>query len=248
MIYLQFLVIFILIIVLFYIRKRVSWKRLQRYESKISGHIDVSEKYNGERVLMTNYFVQGVSIEQPSIRKSYWYRIASETIKRAKGKRNYTVLFIGLGANTSSLLIHRENPNIRQVIVEIDPLIVRACREYFSLDELKNAEIIEADIFALLPKKKTGWKGNFDAIVIDTFDANPPYLLKGSHDPKVLNQLLAWLKADGMFLFNIPVKTTGKDIPSLQVYLSSVFRRQTHEIIHDPRGYRNHVLIAIKKK
>jgi len=245
---LQALVLTITIIILLYLRRRITWKRLKRYESKISGYIDVSEKYNGEKVLMTNYFVQGVSIEHSSIKKSYWYRIAREVLQHAKGKKNVSVLFIGLGGNTSSALIDQENPKIHQVIVEIDPLIIQACQEYFHLDTLKNAEVIEADIFTLLPKKKVKWKNTFDAIVIDTFEAKPPYLLKGSHDPKFLDQLAEWLKPDGMYLFNIPLKTQGKDIPALVSYLQTVFQQQKHEIVRDPRGYRNHVISATIKK
>lgn len=244
MIIIQIFIIGLAIFVTFYIKRRITWERLKRYESAISGYIDVSEKYNGEKVLMTNYFVQGVSIEKKSIARSYWYRIAQEILNHCKDKKNATILFIGLGANTSSALINKKNSKLHQVIVEIDPLVIQACRDYFNLDSLQNAEIIQSDIFTLLPKKKKAWQNMFDAIVIDTFDASPPYLLKGSHDPKFLDQLAGWLKSDGMFLFNIPVKTTGKDIPALLSYLETVFKEQKHEIIRDPRGYRNHVILA----
>ena len=246
--FLQFLVAVSLVALFFYMRRRLRWKRLHRYESKISGHIDICEKYNGERVLMTNYFVQGVSIEEPSISKSYWYKVSELLLTHNKGKKEPTVLFIGLGANTSSLLVNRKKPNIHQVIVEIDPLVIRACREFFHLDELKNTDIITADIFALLKKNKSSWKGKFDSIVIDTFDAEPPYLLHGSHDPTFLNQLFAWLKNDGMFIFNIPVKTTGKNVPLLLQYLEKQFKDVDEEIIKDPRGYRNHVISAVSKR
>jgi spermidine synthase len=237
-----------LVLLLFLLRRRFRWRLVKRYASQISGHIDICEKYNGEKVLMTNYFVQGISIEHPSIKKSYWYRVAEAILIHSKRKKNVRVLFIGLGANTSSLLINQKDTSIHQVIVEIDPLIIQACRVYFQLYALQNADIIQADIFDVLQKKKSAWKETFDSIVIDTFDANPPYMLQGSHDPEFLRQLLSWLKADGMFLFNIPLKTKGKDIPSLLSYLATVFKKQSQEIIHDPRGYRNHVITASVKK
>jgi tRNA1(Val) A37 N6-methylase TrmN6 len=226
----------------------MHWKLLRRYLSDISRFVDVSRKYNGELVLMTNYFVQGVSIGQPSIKKSYWYAIAAEILKHCLETKSPKILFIGLGGNTSSLLVFRQNPAIHQTIVEIDHVVIRACRAYFHLDELKNAEIINADIFDLLKKKKTVWKHHFDVIVIDTFDAEPPYMLKGSHDPAFLIQLYAWIKHDGMFLFNAPVKTTGIKIDDLQVFLIKHFLDLEHRIIRDPRGYRNHVIKAEMKR
>lgn len=236
-----------MIIGLLYFRRRIHWKLVRRYKSEISGNVDVSEKYNGERVLMTNYFVQGVSIGQPSIKKSYWYAIAEEMLKHCKTKKKPVVLFIGLGGNTSSLLVNRKNPAIHQIIVEIDPTVIQACRDYFHLDDLRNAEVIQDDIFEVLKKKKSSWKNFFDVIVIDTFDAQPPYMLKGSHDPAFLKQLYRWLKADGMFLFNAPVKTQGIRIDDLKVFLRSLFCHVDHHIIRDPRGYRNHVLSAVEK-
>jgi spermidine synthase len=213
--FLQLLLFTSLIVLLFYFRRRIHKKLLKRYTSDISGNIDIYEKYNGEKVLMTNYFVQGVSIDQPSIKDSYWYAVAEKTLSHCKKKKNASVLFIGLGANTSSLLIQQQNPTIHQIIVEIDPLIIRACREYFDLEKLKNAEIIQEDIFVSLKSKKKVWLRKYDVIVIDTFDAQPPYMLKGSHDPEFLDRLYPWLKRDGMFLFNTPVRTQGKKIEEL---------------------------------
>lgn len=243
--FIQVSISLLLLILLIYLKRRFTWKLLKRYESPVSGKIDVSQKYNGELVLMTNFFVQGVSIEQPSIIKSYWHAVSRSILKHCQGKINASVLFIGLGANTSSRLVYESNPKIRQTIVEIDPLIVQACRDYFHLDDMENTEVITADIFAVLPKKKMIWKHKFDCIVIDTFVANPPYLLHGSHDPSYLNRLLPWLKEDGMFLFNVPVKIRGAEIESLIDYLQEHFRKVEHKMIYDPRGYRNHFIIAM---
>ena len=245
---LQLLVPVGLVSLFLYLRKRLRWILIKRYESPLSGNIDILKKYNGELVLRTNYFVQGVSIEQSSIRKSYWYAVAQEILKQSRKKKNPTVLFIGLGANTSSLLINNQDTKIHQVIVEIDPLIRDACQEYFKLDELKNAEIIISDIYEQLESQKKKWEKQFDSIVIDTFEAKPPYLMHGSHDPAFLNRLLPWLKADGMFLFNIPVATRGIDVPLLLEYVQNVFTHVQHRVIRDPRGYNNHFITAKTKK
>lgn len=240
----QLLLVLGLLSLFFYLRRRLKWTLLKRYESPLSGNIDVLRKYNGELVLRTNYFVQGVSIEQASITKSYWYAVARSILKHCDKKKNPTILFIGLGANTSSQLIHQKNPDIHQIIVEIDPLIKTACEEFFGLENLTNAEIIISDIYDQLTKQKQKWKKQFAVIVIDTFDAKPPYLLHGSHDPVFLNRLVPWLQHDGMFLFNIPVATRGIDVPSLLHYLKGKFTHVDHKIIRDPRGYTNHVIAA----
>lgn len=242
--------IFILIILigLLLLIRKLQWKRLKRYESPHSGFVDVSEKWNGEKVLMTNYFVQGVSTEKPSITKSYWYTVAKSAASHSLKKRHPEILFIGLGANTSSSLLSKMNTDIKQTIVEIDPFVIQACREYFALDKTPNLEIVNSDIYAVLKTKKIDWKKKFDTIVIDTFDAQPPYLLSGSHDPEFLEKLYIWLKEDGQFLFNIPVKTQGIHVDVLLNFLKTIFKTVTYQIIRDPRRYRNYVINASLKK
>ncbi len=243
----QLSIFFLLTGLFLYAKKRLIWKKLKKYESDISGSIVVSEKYNGEKVLTTNSFVQGISVDDPSIKKSYWYVIADEILKHCHNKKDARVLFIGLGANTSSLLVHKKNPSIHLVIVEIDPMIVTVNKEFFQLDTMKNAEIITADIYSLLTSKKSSWENIYDTIVIDTFDAKPPYLLKGSHEPEFLNILYTWIKKDGMFLFNAPIKTQGINVNELLKYLKQIFKHANHRIIHDPRGFHNHVIAASVK-
>lgn len=238
----------ILLVGALWLKQRIRWKLLRRYPSKVSKYVDVSQKYNGEIVLMTNYFVQGVSTEKPSIKESYWYAIAKKIVRHCQNKKQPKVLFIGLGANTSSRLIEHMDERIYQVIVEIDPVVIQACQDFFHLDEMKQIEVVQADIYDLLKKKKSVWANHFDVIVIDTFDAKPPYLLNGSHDPIFLRQLYRWLKKDGNFLINIPVKTKGIHVKELLDYLQGIFQKVNHTIIYDPRGYQNHVISAAAKK
>lgn len=240
---LLFLVILALLIWIFFILKKNQWKRLKRYESSYSGFIDVTQKWNGEKTLLTNFFVQGVSTEKPSIKKSYWYVVARLAAVHARKKKKPEVLFIGLGANTSSSLLLKMNKDIKQTIVEIDPLIIQACREYFGL-EGSPYEIINADIYTVLKTNKIKWKRKFDTIIIDTFNAKPPYLLSGSHDPEFLEKLYTWLKEDGQLIFNIPVKTEGIHVEALLAYLKTIFKTVSNRIIRDPRGHRNYVINA----
>lgn len=248
MILIQLIIPALLIILLLYLKRKFTWKLVKRYHSPISGQIDISKKYNGELVLMTNYFVQGVSIEQPSITKSYWYAVAEKILIHCENKKDTETLFIGLGANTSSLLINQNNPFIKLTIVEIDPLIVTVCKKFFHLNRLQNTDIIIDDIERVVVKKQRAWKIKFDCMVVDTFEANPPYLFHASHSPEFLRQLFPWLKKDGMIVFNIPVKTEGIAVPELLRYLRTLFKQVDSSIIEDPRGYRNYVITAAVKK
>src|SRR3989344_5497889 len=117
---------FSLLIVLIFLYWRIRWKRLKSYPSPILGLIEIWEKYNGEKVLTINKYSHGISIDDKTITKSYWSFIAEEVIRHIRGKRNVQVLFLGLGANASSGIINRNNPQVKQTIIEIDENIIRA--------------------------------------------------------------------------------------------------------------------------
>ena len=59
---------------------------------------------------------------------------------------------LGLGANTSSSLIEKLDPEIKQTIIEIDPAIIQACIDHFNLKEMKSVKLIEGDAFKIVEK------------------------------------------------------------------------------------------------
>ncbi len=132
---------------------RVNIRKLKEYDSKF-GKIKVFKKYNCEKLLTIGVYEQGVSTEKESIKKSYWYKVAKETVKFCNGKKNPKVLMLGLGANTVSSLINKLNPKIHQTIVEIDKNIVLCCREFFELDKLTNYDLMIADAYKLFDQEK----------------------------------------------------------------------------------------------
>lgn len=220
---------------------RLKLKRLALYHSPILGKIEVLQKYNGEKVLATNSYPQGISIEQESVRQSYWFTMASEAVKFCGNKKNPQVLSLGLGAGTTPNLIAQLNPKINQTIVEIEGLIIKVCKEFFGLDKIKNTKVIQADAFTYI---QDGPKGRFDVIVVDIFLAIPPYISTSSNQPDFIKKLLSCLKQDGAIIFNRPGHTEAvrNDSQKLENYLKTLFKETKILDIKDPRGYRNSII------
>lgn len=228
---------------------RLRLKRLARFHSPKLGNIEVLQKYNGEKLLTINSYAQGVSIENPSIKKSYWYTIASEAVRLTKSQKQPQILILGLGANTISNLIAKLNNTARQTIVEFDEQIIKACENHFGLKDLKNLELIHTDAYKLLDSKKA-FKQKFDAIIIDIFTGRPPYVSLESNKPTFIEKLLPYLKKDGSLIFNRPGNTeeARADSKRLENDLKKIFRETNILDIQDPRGYRNNVVLASFKK
>ena len=224
---------------------RLRLKRLRRYISPQLGNIDVFQKYNGEKFLTINSYAQGVSINKPSVKKSYWYSVASSAIRLTRGKKPPQILMLGLGANTISNLIAKINSKVHQVIVEFDEDIIKACKDYFDLDKLPNFEIIQTDAYKLLDQEQA-FKQKFDCIIVDIFTGNPPYVSLASNKPTFINKLIPYLKKDGSLIFNRPGHTeeARKDSRRLEENLKLLFKETKILDIKDPRGYRNNVIIA----
>src|SRR3989344_2985105 len=183
---------------------RLNIKKLQTYISPNLGKIVVWEKHNGEKLLTINGFSQGISLHSKSVEKSYWYKIAKEVILICKNKKNPNVLILGLGGNSTTLLIQKENPKIILTIIEVDESIIQACKDWFNLNSLKNATIIQGDAYKeIFNLKKI--KAPFDAIVIDIFNGNSGTLK--TREEKIMSQFIKLLKPNGGLVFNWPANT-----------------------------------------
>lgn len=228
---------------------RISWWRLKRFQSSISGTVEVFRKYNGEKLLTINHYPQGVSTEHPSIKQSYWYRMARLTKRWTINQRHPQVLLLGLGANTISGLINQLAPQIHQTIVEIDPIIINICRQFFNLGALTNYTLTQADAFKLLNRSRP-FPHLFDVIIVDLFTGPPPFAAINSSQPVFIVKLLPQLKSSGLVIFNHPAHTkeareTGW---GLRRYLATLFRKVQVHFIQDPRGYRNYLITAHLKR
>lgn len=224
---------------------RIRLKRLKVYHSKILGKIEIFEKYNKEKTLTINSYIQGVSINDKSIEKSYWFCIAEYTAKFCHNQKGQKVLTLGLGANTIPNLIAKLNPKIHQTIVEIDSSIVTACQEFFNLDKLLNYQLLCTDAYKLIESKNIPNKP-FDVIVVDIFTGQPPYIDLKSNEPNFILKLLPFLKKDGLIIFNRPAhnKNARGDGTQLRHYLNTIFKETEILDIKDPRGFRNHIILG----
>lgn len=237
-----------LILLFFYWRLRL--KKLAIYNSPILGKIEVFEKYNKEKVLTINSYPQGVSIENKSIEKSYWFKIAEIVAKFCSSKKNPKILMLGLGANTIPNLIAQKNLKIHQIIIEIDKSIISACRKYFNLDQLPNYQIIQADAFSISVSSFQFLVSSFDAIVVDIFTGQPPYVSLNSNQPNFIEKIMPFLKKDGMIVFNRPAHNKEVRIGGfeLEKYLKTLFQKTEILEIKDPRRFKNHVIAGWLKK
>lgn len=238
---LPLIVVFLLLAALW----RIGLRRLKTYHSPLLGKIEVWQKYNGEKLLTINNYAQGISAEKESIKQSYFYRIAKEVAAAGKNCRTPQVLMFGLGAATVPTILSRLNSNFEQTVVEIDPQIIAACRDFFNLEQIPNLRVIQADAFKIVRKARP-FPEKFDAIVVDIFTGKPPYLVPGSSQYEFWRQLPRFLKPGGVIIFNRPATIRGDQTTSieLQQALSRLFKKTSLLTIRDPRGYKNHLLIV----
>ncbi len=227
---------------------RIRVKKLKSYDSPIIGLIEIWQKYNGEKILTINKYHHGISIDDPSIKTSYWYYIAQQALK-ATDKKEPQILFFGLGANASSRLIEQKNPQAHQTIIEIDPFIIEACKEFFHLLEMKNMTVIEADAYKEIDKRPE-FKAKFDVIVVDIFTGIPPYVSTKTNQPPFIEKMMKWLKPEGTIIFNRPanIKTDREDTKKLEEYLRTKFKDVKNVYIKDQRGYENDIITVSTKR
>ncbi len=238
-----------IIIILLAALWRIGLRKLKTYRSPILGKIEVSQKFNGEKILTTNDYIQGISIGREDVKHSYWYAVAKEAADFCKKTKNPEVLMLGLGANTIPNLIAEINPSIHQTIVEIDGVIIEACRKFFKLDDLPNSNLIKADAFKLF-SEKDAFDKKLNVIIVDIFLGAPPYVSIDSNQPGFIVKLLPYLKSDGMIIFNRPGHTgqVRSESEVLQNYLSSLFKKTATYDIKDPRGFRNTIITSQERR
>lgn len=241
-----FSLIFVSILIGLFLEKRFGIKKLQEYKSKHFKKIVVWQKHNGEKLLTTDNFTQGISIDSPTISKSYWYKQAELCEKYCKNKKNPSLLFLGLGAGTGPQLVNKKNPKIKQTIIEFDKKIIEVCRKFFNLDELHNAKIINTDAYSIVTEKKN-LQEKFDVIVVDIFTGKESFGPKGIKINFII-ELTNILKPDGVLIFNRLAhrKDLQEETKKLESFLSTIFNSVEKIFIQDPRGYKNELVIANK--
>jgi len=244
------LILFFLIIYLFLlgkVRNQFGIRKLVTVHSPRTGEIIVWEKKNGERLLTTNGFSQGISVGKNSLSNTYWGYQVEQILKKTTRRKNPSVLWLGLGAGTGTILLSHKNPKINQVIVEFDPQIIQIAKEFFFLTESSHVAITEADAYQEVQKLRKS-NQRFDAISVDIYTNDAPHNGMRSTEDDFLRTIFSLLKPEGIILFNRLAHKkkekarTGKFQRVLKQYASTVHKK----FIQDPRGYKNEILIAKK--
>lgn len=241
---------------------RLRLKKIKTYNSPLLGKIEVFSKYNNEKALTINNYVQGISIEHPSVESSYWGYVANLVINICKKETSPNVLMLGLGANSISALVAKKNPKVKQTVIEIDSQIIQACKDYFNLDTTPNLTLIHENVYNIFPLLPPYWKKEkkkvadkrisgkkFDVIIVDIFTGKTPFYSEDSSKPEFIMRLKQYLKNDGVILFNRPGtnKEVLEDNQRLARFLKSQFKKVKIDLIKDTRGYRNNIITGVKK-
>ena len=92
-----------------------------------------------------------------------------------------TILILGLGGGSNTLLVNRLYPKAKITAVEIDPFMELVARKYFGLNKIKNLEIIIADALDFANNLSREASAKWDLVLVDCFE--------GKYIPKKLEDL-----------------------------------------------------------
>ena len=131
--------------------------------------IVISEEDGVRYLHFGSEWVQGaMRIARPwSLELQYTREMMLPLLLRTQAAWPASVLMIGLGSASHTRFLHRHRPRARLTVVEIDPAVVAAARQFFKLPEESPRLRIEIgdghEFVALKP-------GRFDLILVDGFD------------------------------------------------------------------------------
>ena len=151
------------------------------------------------------------------------------------------VLFVGGGGFSSPKRFVHEYPNVTVDVVELDPEVVGAAKEYFRVEESPRLDIHTEDGRVFL----RGTNRTYDVIVLDAFRSTQvPYHLTTE---EFLQLVKARLDADGVVVANVISSTDGPDSAFYRAQyrtLDAVFPRVYSFPTRDAGGLQNIELLA----
>jgi spermidine synthase len=138
-------------------------------------------KFN-HRISLRRYFLQPTLyvdglIESGDILTHIWKTGIKKLVPRHFTPRS--ILILGLGGGSNTLLVSRLYPKARITAVEIDPLMVEIGQKYFGLNKVKNLHIVVADALDFAANLDS--HSMYDLILVDCFE--------GKYIPKKLEDL-----------------------------------------------------------
>jgi spermidine synthase len=131
--------------------------------------IDISEEAGVRFLHFGSLWVQGaMRIARPwHLELEYTKEMMASLLMREDSRFPRKVLLIGLGAASITKFLYRNFPLAKLTVVEIEPRVVAAARQFFKLpDDPKRLNIVIADGAHFIAENDK----NFDLILVDGFD------------------------------------------------------------------------------
>lgn len=136
----------------------------------VTQSIEVREEDGVRTLHFGSHWIQGaMRVARPyALELEYTREMLFPLLLRKDSGWPRRVLQIGLGAASLVKFLHRHRPQAMQTIVEIDPAVVQAARQFFKLPD-------DRDHLAIEVGDGDAWVANsratFDLILVDAFDA-----------------------------------------------------------------------------
>lgn len=133
--------------------------------------IDISEEAGVRYLHFGSDWIQGaMRIARPwALELDYTREMMTSLLLRPEPEWPRSALLIGLGAASLTKFLYRHRPHAKLTVVEIEPAVVAAARQFFRLpDDPRRLKIEIADGVEWL----AGCDQSFDLILVDGFDAD----------------------------------------------------------------------------
>lgn len=133
--------------------------------------IDISEEAGVRYLHFGSDWIQGaMRIARPwALELDYTREMMAALLLRPEPEWPRSVLLVGLGAASLAKFLYRHRPQAKLTVVEIEPAVVAAARQFFRLpDDPQRLKIEIADGVDWL----AGSDRTFDLILVDGFDAD----------------------------------------------------------------------------
>lgn len=137
----------------------------------MSFSIDISEEAGVRYLHFGSLWIQGaMRIARPwHLELDYTKDMMASLLLRDDSHFPRKVLLIGLGAASLTKFLYRNYPLAKLTVVEIEPRVVAAARQFFKLpDDPKRLNIVIADGTRFIAENDKTW----DLILVDGFDEN----------------------------------------------------------------------------